>query len=549
MQWAFYSYLLIKSQFRGELIQLNRQTGFHNFHDYDSRKYALWKNLSEYWCEDYHQAINASLDEQPIISLEGRISPQGTSIKNLDTLHGIDTAKLCFDAERNGSAEALDQVKHWKRSYRMENLAESERYYFVMHFAKRADAPPTVPNRFCRHEEFREETRKKSIALARALSASAYFCQRVRGIDACSNELHCRPEVFGQAFRFLREFPTRYYCRAKFSDETPHIRVTYHVGEDFMDIASGLRAIDEAICFLELQNGDRLGHAIALGVEPETHYATKSSCIVLSKQELLDNFVWMLFRSVELGVGIEHVIEARLRSKAQTLFNALYLPYCDVYTTLEDYYHSMLLRGDDPHCYSDSTFREAQTLDPYDSFALCMNEAFSDRLRDYRNSRTVTHLCNLYHYCFGIKKQGSEMEAFDVDYNYITLMGQLQEAMQRYVKEHKISVECNPSSNVLIGTFGTYYKHPILRFNSTGLNLPLDNPQMHVSINSDDPGVFDTNLTFEYHLLAATLSQMTDKNGNRLHTDQEVKSYLQMIIRMGQEQCFGEVPRISGGYR
>ena len=64
--------------------------------------------------------------------------------------------------------------------------------------------------------------------------------------------------MFAHAFRYLREFGG--------------LGRTYHVGEDFYDLIDGLRAIDEAITFFELGKNDRLGHALALGVNPYDYY-------------------------------------------------------------------------------------------------------------------------------------------------------------------------------------------------------------------------------------------------------------------------------------
>ena len=41
------------------------------------------------------------------------------------------------------------------------------------------------------------------------------------------------------------------------------ISKTYHVGEDFLDIADGMRAIDEAIEYLEMGACSRIGDALA----------------------------------------------------------------------------------------------------------------------------------------------------------------------------------------------------------------------------------------------------------------------------------------------
>jgi len=46
-QDALYLYLLIKAQFRSELIQVNQRTGFRNFAEYQDRKADFWWNVKE----------------------------------------------------------------------------------------------------------------------------------------------------------------------------------------------------------------------------------------------------------------------------------------------------------------------------------------------------------------------------------------------------------------------------------------------------------------------------------------------------------------------
>jgi len=58
-----------------------------------------------------------------------------------------------------------------------------------------------------------------------------------------------------------------------------------------------------------------------------------------------------------------------------------------------------------------------------------------------------------------------------------------------YLKEHKIHLEVSPTSNVRLCRVDNYAAHPIKDFLSMGLN---------VGINSDDPGIFNTDLTDEY---------------------------------------------------
>ena len=60
------------------------------------------------------------------------------------------------------------------------------------------------------------------------------------GIDAANNELYCRPEVFAQAFRYLKDFFGDYYDYETFQTKAlKSIGFTFHAGEDFYDIADG----------------------------------------------------------------------------------------------------------------------------------------------------------------------------------------------------------------------------------------------------------------------------------------------------------------------
>ena len=110
--------------------------------------------------------------------------------------------------------------------------------------------------------------------------------------------------------------------------------------------------------------------------------------------------------------------------------------------------------------------------------------------------------------------------------------------MREFISRKGISIECNPSSNVLIGTFGSYQDHPILAFNTMGLSNDNSGTQMHVSINSDDPGVFDTTVSFEYALLARALCEKENENGEHLYSERQIEEYLRYIVRMGKEQVF-----------
>ena len=109
--------------------------------------------------------------------------------------------------------------------------------------------------------------------------------------------------------------------------------------------------------------------------------------------------------------------------------------------------------------------------------------------------------------------------------------------MQEQLANRGILIECNPSSNVLIGTFRAYDKHPIFRFNNEYLGEPA-RQQLCVSVNTDDLGVFDTSLEFEYALLYQTLREMTDDDGKPRYKDAEIRHYLENLRAMGETSTF-----------
>jgi adenosine deaminase len=61
-----------------------------------------------------------------------------------------------------------------------------------------------------------------------------------------------------------------------------------------------------------------------------------------------------------------------------------------------------------------------------------------------------------------------------------------------YLKENQIPLEVCPTSNLCLGVYASFEKHPIRWLWDHGL---------YVTINSDDPPMFNTNLVGEYQAL------------------------------------------------
>lgn len=537
----FYLYVLIKMQFRNELIQVNEKYGFKNFAKYQDRKDLIFEKFPEYELEAKNLSVNESMKKGCVKSLEMRIGPrngykiQETKIAQTDiSLLFLRTAKI---------------LPKYNIRQKLKKRGFKEKYFYVMHFPKipepfkkNNNAEPWLANP--RNYKLRKNTKRQALAIANAMQEFDWLCTRIRGFDACTFEIGCRPEVFSTEFRFLRKFvrTKQTYFFDLGGDLQPKLCATYHVGEDFMDIVDGLRAIDEAIIFLELEAGERLGHAMALGVNPRDYYSLKHNRIILSKQDYLDNAVWILNKSQTFGINIDSNLKQELENTANRLIFEIY----GSGYTLMDYYNSWRLRGDDPTLYFSGKF----DIDSYNSKILyrlnntwvqynkhrIMQHYHLENLQNIRQNCSAAKLYSMYHFNYTVREKGEKTEEIKVDEKYIEMVNSLQNKMMQEIARLRLYIETNPSSNVLIGPFDRYEKHPIFRFYP--VNSSSSEIVQLVSVNTDDQGVFDTSLAMEYSLLACTMRNMKDDNHNRLYNDDVIFDYLERLRQNGFSMTF-----------
>ena len=438
--------------------------------------------------------------------------------------------------------------------------------FFVLFFHKIKDKykykkPPIYAP--YRHEKFiKEDVKPRVEAFLKLRKLHPKIANHVYGIDACSQEIGCRPEVFAPSFRKIRKTtPSEEISLLKEKDEQLRfIHITYHAGEDFLDIADGLRAIDEAIRFNEMQHADRIGHALALGINPVDHYKSKGGKIFLPRHDLLDNAMWVIvtlrhcqqfipdvFNELEQVFREQYIYIYGANLPSTEQFNGANLP------SIEQFYDAWLLRGDAPYHYK--KIRDNNDFNKYLQGLSIMNpnkyncDFQSDKqVKNIReNNFHARELYYNYHYNHDVRKKGDETIEWKITPRYAHAIKLLQDCMQQYIADHGIGIECNPSSNYLIGTFKDYSKHPMFRFNNDGLGDETDNAMMQISINTDDQGVFETDLENEYALIACALENMTDDHGKKIYKQNNIYKYIDNVRQMGVDQSFMLIERNTGG--
>lgn len=511
----FYRYLSIRTQFRGELIQVNRQVGFANFSNYEKRKEIFIEEIRMYEDELIRLAINEPLSRDYMKYLEVRICPNDTPSKLYNKI-----------------------VRYQK----IVNENSRDKLSYVLHFPKSEDTPfhQSLP----RHYKLRESVMRKSKSIAILLNTETLAKDCIRGIDACANEVNCRPEVFAQCFRFLSDivFESKYTCNGQKQNIMTKLHTTYHVGEDFLDIVDGIRAVDEVLLFCRLSRGSRIGHGLALGIDPYSYYCYKGKTIVMEKQRLLDNIAWLLCKSDELGISVERSLRTELESKFFELYKEIYGKIIDHEVTMLEYYQSWKLRGDNPELYRQESDNIKEIVKKtknavirYDRYGFNDQDENIDVIRDIKNIRKIYHA---YHFDEMVRKKGNEMIIQKVGKRYADVVKQLQDGMIHQLVMSGIGVESNPSSNYLIGTIKKYEEHPILRFNSRKLGNVPTNMSLNVSINTDDQGVFDTLLENEYALMLLALKKAKDDEGQYKYDIEDVYEWIDYVRDMGIQQVF-----------
>lgn len=519
----FYIYLIQKTHIRKELIQLNEQEGFRNFADYESRKELFLRNHAQYRQMVIPLAIHTAFANRNLKYLECRITPRNDAAELISTIRQNDTL-----IEKTAPHTYKNITNH---------------FFYILHFIKQKDIYDQrniniLGRTSYRHHQLRSEIKKQGYAIMQALRSNVKH--RIAGVDAANSELYCRPEVFGPVFRYLKE---NNRCGLGF---------TFHVGEDFWDIADGLRAIDEAVLFLNLNGNDRLGHALALGINVKHYYKFRNNRIVMTKQNWMDNAMWLSFKARELGIHIPTNTELELITTFRHFYDEIYLNSRNDKQAekelmkgrdIDVYHQSWLIRGDDPEYYRSNMEHLINLTDTQEIQSDWYHTAIlrNNIVNEARKHKIAFRLYQLYHYDAEVRRIGNQRHEKVISTGLINLIEQIQEGMKRQIAHRHLSIEANITSNMFIGKISKYMQHPIVNFYKKGLYEENENPySISVSINTDDKGIFNTSIEEEYALVALALEKEkkeTDENMHR-HSSWNVYDWLDSIRIQGWTQCF-----------
>lgn len=454
----FYLYELIKMHLRKEFVFANEMSGLDNYIGFAARSPIFYKYL------------------QPVCNM---FSMQ-TSIRRGKDDH--------IESRVTTNALGLTTGDYWKGLFSDEPFLEEEemqgRLTFVAQLSKGVRGKKEHDGGRCLRK--RKDVHSEYIKLTHFI-ANKQNAYDIVGLDVGGLEFYYRPEVFGHVLR---------------AGKKDGLKITYHVGEEFYDLADGLRAIWEIIEFAQIGAEDRLGHCLALGVLPREYYKRKHCTLTMPKQVLLDNAVWLCCFAKEHRIMIKPEQRKLLEGIAQELYEMLgYDRYVKV-LNMADYYESMTLRSD-----------EANDDDGLDTWSVTA-ELNSKRANKARINTMAQTLHKAYMLDETLIEEGEKPTTVRFDNDYVKLVMKIQRTMIKVVNKTETCIESCPSSNLQIGNLGRYDYHPSVKYYLTPKSK---NKKLNVAICTDDKGTFSTSLANEFSLLAlaATKERGWNKNMER----------------------------------
>ncbi len=347
--------------------------------------------------------------------------------------------------------------------------AERQRVGLIMHVGRSARADLAV-----------SRARLGLRSMKALLAAHPGLRRVVVGVDVTGDERNQPPRTLAPVLGLARDKVRAHRARSG----RPRLRMgwTYHVGEDAWDLLSGLRHVDEVASHVLPAAGGRLGHGLALCDPPRRFYGARDGFTEPTLGAHLLDLVWAWGR---LRAAPHPAHGALVRFVEERLAGLLGGLDGDRLTAC---WQAMAFgrRGDEPDRKLAS---EAELLG-----ALAEDPGLGE----------------------GVVVEGLAPE-------WLRLIERLQAVSRARLSRRPITVEINPTSNVIIGAFGDY-RH-----------LPYDalvDAELPVSINTDDPGLFLTNLSHEYlHLYTA---RMLDPD----MTHDRAMAWLRARLRDGLESRF-----------
>lgn len=518
----FWQYIRIKNELFQLTVQDNLVRGLKNFQNYYRRSTALEGYTSkEYWkliLQNQFQNIHLK-------KLELRISfEKGISIGAIK--RNLKKALISFF---EAYKEILEKDIRERNSDRNSKKKEIPSVGLVFHMIKEFDKKENEKcwqnyngNEDCElyFREIQEKYRKQIIALNEIREEICGLSDYIVGIDAASIENDTEPWVFAPIYELARDSSTHklIYENSNKYERIKNLGFTFHAGEDFRHFLTGIRRVDEVVEHFKFHAGDRIGHGISLGLDIGK-WIENNKVVVIPRIEHLENLLWVwgIYKDGRYVKCFDNVfLEQEIMKHAQK-----------VYENVEGITTYNLWRA---YRNKFKTFKTCENFklnnEDKNNKLFCKFVAKGDS--EMWNEEKLTHA----QHCKCYLERMMEPVQIEVKSEEIEMFSQIQRIVASKISKEGIIVEANPSSNVAIGEIENIFEHYIFKLNKRGLGGDV-NPEnaVMISINSDDPSVFNTNVSNEFAYIFYSLQE-------KGYSREDVLLWIDKIRSYGMDSCF-----------
>ena len=397
----------------------------------------------------------------------------------------------------------------------------------TFHFIKYRYNPEESRGKFLEHAHFHEHRKRyagQCKTLTELLENVPPLRHWIRAVDAAASELDTPPYVFAPAFRAARDVA-----------RIPH--QVFHAGEDFPHLVSGIRAVYETITHLDMRQGDRIGHATALGIDPAFWLQSLPNAISISIGGWLQDlvFAWNILSGCRDCEPIVAKLDRDIRTHASRLFQHAKLSPHSISQIMD-------LRPINPVVFQmvyekarnrmpagakvkpKHVFEEARGLDecafhllPPDERELRIILGAMDNMPD-----DVLDMARHWHFSRGVYQRGREHITVPTDYFSERELLILQQETAKLVCRRGVVLETLPTSNVRISQYQEMRQHHALRWLGVPPHAHPGDVPLIVTLGDDDPGVFCTNIKNEFYHLFISMKRSGLNSGEALQKVMEL---------------------------
>ncbi len=510
----FIKYIKMKNYIYSEIVQCNEMNGLEAFKEYYAKASNTTNNKVNYW----EELLKYNFQNTYLKKLEGRMS-----IKTNYEKFRVDVKNILVAYKKVLNESSINQKGITRLGIVFHFIKEKQKEENIKCWKSYDQSRETTAS-FISYKELQERYNTQLENLLKIREENAYLSEFLLGIDAASGENDTSVCVFAPVFASARDGKTDLFIQhdKKSCERIPQksLMFTFHAGEDFRHILSGLRKIDEVVEHCKFHNGDRIGHGIALSCDVD-FWQKKYLISAIPRFEHLENLLWVwgVFSKQTTNIEVSMYLEKQILKYAKEIYVnmngitvlMLYEAYIESFKGLKE------------------IFDKNKSYDNHNENDNFNDKIFCIKVCDEHNLMWKTDKLIYSRNCSCFLERMNETIFVEITDNDVEIIKKMQEITVNKLSNKGIVVEMNPTSNIAIGEISDINKHHVFSLQNIENNENLK--KVIVNVNTDDPTVFSNNISNEFALLYYSLE-------SKEYSKDEILEWIEKIRLFGMSTSF-----------